>query len=73
MARPGLYRRSNEATQRLLDYAEEKGWQYELSRGGHIKFTKPGCPSVFTSATASDYRAAKNCISVLRRYQEACG
>lgn len=70
MAKPGIYRKSKEDTQRLLDYAEETGWSYSLAKAGHIKFTRAGCQPVFFSSSAGDWRATKNCKSLLRRYAQ---
>lgn len=52
----------------MLDIAEKRGWDYELTRkGGHYRLTKPGCVVVFCSGTASDKRALKNLECMLRR------
>lgn len=41
----------------LVVFALREGWEVRHVAGGHLTFTKPGLPSIFTSATASDYRA----------------
>jgi len=49
----------------LLVYAEKNGWQACRTRGGHVRFQKPGCPSVFTSSTPSDWRGYRNALAML--------
>ena len=39
----------------------------EFPPGGHLKFTKPGLPPIYTGSTASDHRAARNARAQLRR------
>ncbi|HCM5829508.1 type II toxin-antitoxin system HicA family toxin [Klebsiella pneumoniae] len=53
----------------LIEYALEEGWDVVRTAGGHLKFTKPGLPPIFTSSTASDYRAGRNARALLRRTQ----
>lgn len=53
----------------LIRSAEAQGWKAELRHGGHWKLTPPsGKGAVFLAQTPSDWRAAKNNISVMRRY-----
>ena len=52
---------------RVVAAAKELGFTWELTRGNHMKFTKPGCPPVYTAFTPSDRRAASNAIATLRR------
>lgn len=54
--------------EKVIRYAAENDWAVKRTRKGHVRLTKPGCASVFTSFTASDSkRAALNAISQLRR------
>ncbi|UAY97120.1 type II toxin-antitoxin system HicA family toxin [Dickeya dadantii] len=53
----------------LIEYALKEGWEVERTSGGHLKFTKPGMPPIFTSSTASDYCAGRNARALLRRTQ----
>lgn len=53
----------------LIEYALQEGWEVVRTSGGHLKFTKPGMPPIFTSSTASDYRAGRNARALLRRTQ----
>ncbi len=55
-------------TRRLIDYATKQGWSVEMSKNNHLKFNKPGCPSVFSSSTPRCPHAWRNAISTLRRY-----
>ena len=41
----------------LIEYALSEGWEVVRTPGGHLKFTRPGLPPIFTSATASEVRA----------------
>ena len=51
----------------LIEYALSEGWQVVRTPGGHLKFTKPGLPPVFTGSTPSDHRADRNTRTQLRR------
>ncbi len=51
----------------LLAFAKQEGFEVARTRNGHLKFTKPGYPPVFTSSTPSDHRAIKNTLAQLRR------
>jgi hypothetical protein len=51
----------------LLAYAWTAGWSITRTRGGHLRFAKPGRPSIFTSSTPSDRRAYLNALAMLRR------
>ncbi|MFJ5483785.1 type II toxin-antitoxin system HicA family toxin [Pectobacterium actinidiae] len=53
----------------LIEYALNEGWEVVRTPGGHLKFTKPGLPPIFTSSTASDHRAGRNARALLRRTQ----
>ncbi|MGP5311040.1 MULTISPECIES: type II toxin-antitoxin system HicA family toxin [Halomonadaceae] len=54
--------------EKVIRYAADNNWAVKRTRKGHVRLTKPGCASVFTSFTASDSKwAALNAISQLRR------
>lgn len=53
----------------LIEFALREGWEVVRTRNGHLKFTKPGMPPIFTSSTASDHRAGSNARALLRRTQ----
>lgn len=59
--------RGHKRLRTLIDFALREGWRVERTPGGHLKFTKPGCASVYTSSTASDHRAGLNARAQLRR------
>jgi hypothetical protein len=62
-----LSRRCGKGVWELLIYAADHGWQISLTRGGHLRLTKPGRGPVFTSSTPSDHRAYLNALAMLRR------
>ena len=46
------------------------GWDAEVTKGNHIKFThEESGLSVFAAATASDNRAEKNLMAAIRRVE----
>ena len=51
-----LLRGKSESLRVLVKFAEANGWTVSRTQGGHIKFTKSGLGSIYTSSTASDYR-----------------
>ena len=53
--------------QQLVTFARREGWDVDHTPGGHLKFSKPGCGSVYASATTSDQRAEHNARAQLRR------
>ncbi|WP_061959018.1 hypothetical protein [Cupriavidus pauculus] len=59
--------RGHKRLRALIDFALGEGWHVVRTPGGHLKFTKPGCASVYTSSTASDHRAGLNARAQLRR------
>ncbi len=59
--------RGRERLRALIEFAQGEGWRVVRTSGGHLKFTKPGCTSIYTSATASDHRADRNARAQLRR------
>lgn len=56
-----------DSTKRLLAYARELGFAAEMTKNGHLKFTKPGKSTVYFSGTPSDNRALLNGESKLRK------
>ncbi|REC93400.1 hypothetical protein C8D72_3446 [Kushneria indalinina DSM 14324] len=58
------------ALRRVVRYAVDHGWFVERTRGGHVRFIKPGCPPVFTGFSPSDTRAERNVLARLRRIQQ---
>jgi len=38
-----------------------------MTKNSHYKLIRPGCPTVFTSSTASDWRTLKNLEAQIRR------
>lgn len=58
----------SEATARALQYAKDLGWDiHRAKRRQHFRLTKPGHQPIFMSASASDWRAARNVIAMLKR------
>jgi len=51
----------------LFGYAQVNGWDVARTKGGHLRFTKPGRPIVHTSSTPSDWRAVRNALAMLAR------
>ena len=51
----------------LIVFALREGWGVARTPGGHLKFSKPGLPPIYTGATASDHRAGRNALARLRR------
>ncbi|HBO80926.1 TPA: type II toxin-antitoxin system HicA family toxin [Burkholderia vietnamiensis] len=51
----------------LIEFALQHGWEVVRTPGGHLKFTKPGLPPIYTGSTASDFRAERNARAQLRR------
>lgn len=60
-------RRCGKSLLHLLVYAANNGWQARRTRGGHVRFQKPGRSPVFTSSTPSDWRAYRNALAMLTR------
>lgn len=53
----------------LVEYALKEGWIVSRTSGGHLRFIKPGLPTIFTSSTVSDHRGFYNAQAMLRRVQ----
>lgn len=56
-----------EMTRRLISYAESLGFEASLTKKTHLKFTKSGCKTVYSSGTPGDQRTLKNAESNLRK------
>lgn len=66
-----ILRGTRENLRQLVEFAEANGWSVSRTRGGHIRFTKPGLGSIYTSSTPSDYRSELNAKARLRRADRA--
>ncbi|HEY0290310.1 MAG TPA: hypothetical protein VGC62_25445 [Pseudomonas sp.] len=64
-------RGASKGLQDLADFAISQGWVVCLTRGGHVKFSKGGCASIYTSFSPSDHRAGLNARAQLRRAQSS--
>lgn len=51
---------SRKDTLQLIRWAEDRGWSATLTKGGHVKLTKPGHDTVTVAGTPSDHRAMLN-------------
>lgn len=51
----------------IAKYAEQQGFLVSTTRRGHLKFSRPGCRTVFTSGSPSDVRVLKNTKAEIRR------
>ena len=58
---------SNPDLREFLRWIEKRGWTAVGTNGGHIKYTKPGCPPVFGSRSPGDHRGLKNLRSMIER------
>lgn len=52
---------------RCISIARDQGWDVALTKNNHWRFKSPKGPVVFTSSTASDWRAIRNHVARLRR------
>jgi hypothetical protein len=59
--------RGHKRLRALIEFALNEGWHVKRTPGGHLKFSKPGHASIYTSSTASDHRASLNARAQLRR------
>ena len=59
--------RGHKRLRALIEFALGEGWKVVRTRGGHLLFTKPDCAPIYTSSTASVYRAERNARAQLRR------
>lgn len=47
--------------------AKKQGWEVELTKKNHLRFTSPDGEVVGNSGTPSDYRGQKNFLADLKR------
>ncbi|MBN9421874.1 MAG: hypothetical protein J0I91_05350 [Candidatus Accumulibacter sp.] len=73
MAKTHDLARGQKRLRALIDFALSEGWGVVRTPGGHLKFFKPGCASIYTSSTASDHRAGLNARAQLRRADRLAG
>ncbi|MCK9987937.1 MAG: hypothetical protein AzoDbin1_04409 [Azoarcus sp.] len=59
--------RGHKRLRALIEFALAEGWHVKRTPGGHLKFSKHGCAPIYTSSTASDYRASLNARAQIRR------
>jgi len=59
--------KTSKAVRPVLELAQELGYQVSRTKGGHLRFGKPGHRTVFSSSTPSDWRTQRNIIAELRR------
>ncbi len=52
-----------EPLRRLIEFALSEDWQVQRTPKGHLKFTKPGHPHIYTGTTASDHRVGNRDIT----------
>lgn len=57
----------------LIDFALREGWEVVRTPGGHLQFTKPGLPPIYTGSTAGDHRASRNARARLQRADRHSG
>ena len=62
-----------EDLKRLVSFAQSAGWAVQQTRKLHLKFTKPGRQTVFTSGTPGDRRAWLNAKSQLSQADKLAG
>lgn len=61
----------NKRLKPLIDFALTEGWEVVRTPGGHLKFTKPGLPPIYTGSRPSDRRAGLDVRARLRRTDRA--
>lgn len=66
-------RKFDEQTKRLIQFADEAGWEASLTNNNHLRFDKPGRSAVYFSGTPGDRRAALNFRSKLRHADQMTG
>lgn len=58
---------SSKIANQVIEFAKSLGFVPEFTNGGHLKFSRPGAPTVFFSGTPGDHRAYQNGLAKLRR------
>lgn len=61
------FRAPSKCLKEVVEFAYATGWTVSKTQCQHLRFTKEGRSTVFTSGTPSDARVAKNAIAKLRR------
>lgn len=61
------FRAPSKCLKEVIAFAIANGWDVSKTQCQHLRFTKEGRETVFTSGTPSDARVAKNAIAKLRR------
>jgi hypothetical protein len=61
------FRAPSKCLKGVIEFAVANGWVVGKTKCQHLRFTKDGRATVFTSGTPSDARVAKNAIAKLRR------
>lgn len=65
---------TSDAGKRLHDWAVSHGWNGELTKGNHVRYTHPKVPRcVFNSLTTGDKRSFMNCRSNMRKLMRQHG
>lgn len=72
MARLNM-RKFDEQTKRLIQFADEAGWEVSLTNNNHLRFDKSGRSTVYFSGTPGGHRAALNAKSKLRHADQMTG
>lgn len=53
---------------KVMRVAELANWRVEATRNGHFRWLSPDGATIVTAGTASDVRAYRNTLSLLRRH-----
>jgi hypothetical protein len=53
--------------QKLITYAQGRGWTATTTRNGHIRLRHPNGALIYTGSTPSDHRAVRNAAADIRR------
>jgi hypothetical protein len=56
-----------EPVKQAITILEEHGYEVEVSKNKHIRLKADGLPPLFFAASASDWRAGANLISLTKR------
>lgn len=69
-------RRCGKSLVPLAAFARVHGWDMTWTRGGHLRFSKPGRQTVYASGTPGDWRSSRNAMAMLsradRHFAEEC-
>jgi hypothetical protein len=53
--------------QKLITYAQARGWTVTKTASGHIRLRHPSGALIYTGSTPPDHRAVLNASSAIRR------